>query len=601
MNTPKPVDCLRIALWFGLVIGLVEAAGALLSSAFGRPVRVNAQILWIAPTVDAVLFLLVGAGLTVLGRVRSLANYAGSLLVIFPWGLAFLILQLAGLMSAWAQLVLSLGLAVSIARLSAWTRLPQFVQRTLVPVLLLAVVAAGAGLGWAPWRERSARLRLSAAASGSPNVILITLDALRADHVSAYGYARATTPNLDHLASRGVLFENAFANSSWTLPSHGSLLTGRYPDEHGADWRHPMNARNTTLAEFFAARGYLTAAFAANTSYVAPEWGLGRGFSRFEVHGGSWADGIMRTVFGRRLALNILPRLGYFDVPGRKSAARLDEAFLSWLDDRGERPFFALLNYFDVHDPYLTVEPFRTRYAASPARGDVINFQFQPNAFRRKPVLSAQEIQAEIDAYDGCLAFLDAELGRLLAELQRRGIDRNTLVVITSDHGESFGNHDLFGHGNSLYLESLHVPLLMVWPGQVPAGIRVSQLVGLERVATTIAGLVGGESDRYVFPGQSLALAWQDQNAAEQAFGPVLSEVSRAGGGPSGYPTTSGTLTSLITQDWHLVVSTTLDAELYAWPRDREERVNLAASQEGQRMVAELTLAIEQMRARGTR
>jgi hypothetical protein len=266
-------------------------------------------------------------------------------------------------------------------------------------------------------RERMAKSHLPPPVPGVPNVLFITLDTLRADHVSAYGYSRATTPNLDRFARQGVLFENAFSNASWTLPSHASMLTGRYPHDHRADWRQPMSADVPTLTELFAGKGYVTAAFAANTSYVSPEWGLGRGFSRFDVYGDSIVDDVVRTVFGRRLALNILPRVGYFDIPGRKRAARLDHEFLKWLDGVDHRPFFALLNFLDAHDPYLTEDPFQSMYSPTPARGDVINFQFQPDKFRRKPKPTTAEVQAEIDAYDGCVTYLDTQLGRLFGEL----------------------------------------------------------------------------------------------------------------------------------------------------------------------------------------
>jgi arylsulfatase A-like enzyme len=584
---------MRTAIWFGLIAGLVEAFVTTVSSAVGHPTRVGPQVFWAAPLVNIGLLLLAGAVLITLARVRLLTRLMAGLVVIFPWFVFFLVLQLIGHIALWAQLLLSLGLAVSLWRMPLWSRLPTLIRRTLLPLLILTAAGAVAALVWAPVREWAAGRTIADAPGGPPNVILITLDTVRADHVSAYGYSRPTTPNLDGLAATGVLFAQAFSNSSWTLPAHGSLLTGRYPHEHGADWRQPMEPGTATLAEFLANKGYRTAAFAANTSYVAPEWGLGRGFGRFEVYGGSWTDDVVRTMYGRRLAMNLLPPLGYFDVPGRKRAGLLNAEFFSWLDVGRSKPFFAFLNYFDAHDPYLTVAPFQTRYAADPARGDVINFQFQANAFRRKPVVTPREIQAEVDAYDGCLTYLDSELGLLFAELRRRQIDRDTIVIVTSDHGESFGAHDLFGHGNSLYLETIRVPLVIVWPGHVPAGVRVSQPVGLERVSATIASLLGA-GDR-TFPGRSLATGWQ---SPPDVFDPVLSEVTMTPQGPSGYPTSHGTLTSLVTREWHLIVSTAGTVELYAWPIDPAEAQNLATGPEG-RNIPELRATMDRLRAQG--
>jgi arylsulfatase A-like enzyme len=591
-------DLLALAAWFGLVTGVAEAAISSALRQAGWPVRVSADILWVAPVVDLALFLIVGAALIPLIRPLRVRARLPLILVVFLWMLGFTVLEVLNLMRPWAGLMLSLGVAVEGGRrLPGWDHSVRLVRRTLVPLVTVAVVVGLTGFVWSPWRERTVRGRLPAPQPGVPNVLFITLDTLRADHVSAYGYARATTPNLDRFARKGVLFEHAFSNAPWTLPSHASMLTGRYPHEHGADWREPMDATVPTLVEAFAARGYATAAFAANTSYVAPEWGLGRGFSRFDVYGGSPADDVVRTALGRRLASNALPLVGFFDIPGRKPAAQLNDGFLTWLDGVEGRPFFAFLNFLDAHDPYLSPDRFHFRYSATPARGDVINFQFQTDAFRRKPVISPAEVQAEIDAYDGCLAYLDAELGRLLAELGRRGLDRNTLVVIASDHGESFGNHNLFGHGNSAYLETLHVPLVMVWPGHVPSDVRVSPSIGLERLPATIIELIDPRAGSGSFPGHSLVPTWAAADAAAQPMDPILSEVSHVTGGPSAYPTSGGSLTSLIAGEWHLVLSTNGGTELYSWPRDPQEQVNLADSPQGRVVVDAMKKTIQQMGA----
>ena len=594
---------LILAAWFGLATGVLEALISIVLRQVDWPVRVPVEILWIAPLVDLALFLAVGVALALFVRVFPMRGRPRFILVLCLWMLGFAVLGVFDSMRQWAALLLSLGVAVEGARrLPQWDRCVRLVQRTFVPLTIVTAVLALIGFVWAPLREQSARRRLPASPIGAPNVLFITLDTLRADHVSAYGYSRTTTPNLDRVARQGVLFEHAFSNASWTLPSHASMLTGRFPHEHRADWMRPMDARIATIVEPFAARGYLTAAFAANTSYVAPEWGLGRGFSRFDVYAGSPADAVVRTVFGRRLALNVLPRVGFFDIPGRKRAAQINDGFLNWLDAVDDRPFFAFLNYLDAHDPYITADPFHSKYSPTPARGDVINYQLQPNAFRRKPVVTTAEAQAEIDAYDGCIAYLDAELGRLMAELARRGLSRNTLVVIASDHGESFGNHNLFGHGNSAYLETLHVPLVMVWPGHIPADVRISPAVGLERLPATIVELVDPRAGNHGFPGHSLAATWSGSRTSGTTTPaePVLSEVTHVAGGPAGYPTSGGSLTSLISGEWHLVVSTAGATELYAWPRDPQEEVNLAASPQGQAVVDALKKTLQQMGAGGT-
>ncbi len=583
---------LHLAAWAGLAAGVLEGLLAVSLQAAGWPLRVSSDLLWVAPVFDLALFAVAGGVLALACRLPVVARQGRLLLVAVLWMLTFCLAQVPDAMAPWSALVLSLGIAVAAGRgpgaIARWQRIA---RRTTMPLAAASLLCVGTGLAWAPLQAQRALSALPRSDTNAPNVLLVTLDTLRADHVSSLGYPRDTTPNLDRFARRGVVFTQAFANASWTLPSHASLLTGRLPHEHGADWLQPLRPEPPTIAEALTARGYATAAFAANTSYVSPQWGLGRGFGRFEVYGGSWIANAVRTAYGRRLSLNLLPRLGLFDIPGRKPAAAVNGQFLDWVDGVSGQPFFALLNYLDVHDPYVTGDPYHTKYSATPARGDVINFQFQPHAFRRKAQVSAAERQAEIDAYDGCLAYLDARLGELFAELDRRGLASKTIVVLTSDHGEAFGNHDLFGHGNSLYAETLHVPLVVVWPDHVPAAVRVDGPVGLNRIAATIDTLTdpGGRDGR--FPGGSLAPLW-NRPADGLTWEPIVSEVSGVVDGPAGYPTSGGALASVLTRDWHLIVPASGRPALYDWSRDPAEEHDLSATAAGQAAIPALTDAL---------
>jgi arylsulfatase A-like enzyme len=340
------------------------------------------------------------------------------------------------------------------------------------------------------------------------------------------------------------------------------------------------------LGESLAAQGYLTGAFSANTAYVTPEWGLARGFSHFAAHGNSVISDATSTVYGKKLSQIVLPRVGYFDIPGRKRADEVNQELFDWLDKTNGRPFFAFLNYFDLHDPYLTEEPYKTRFSNKVARGNLINFQFQANTFRRKPSLTEQEVQAEVDGYDGCLAYLDAKLGDLFSELSRRGIDKDTLVIVTSDHGEAFGNHDLFGHGNGLYIESLHVPLIILWPGKIPSATRVPQPVSLHNIPATVLALVNGTDS--VFPGNSLVRFWSGNPGKEVE--PIFANLSpgRFKDGLPSYPSAKGGLRSLVTEQWHFILSESGYAELYAWREDPNETRNLAKDPAGRIVTEEL-------------
>ncbi|MCC7353649.1 MAG: sulfatase-like hydrolase/transferase [Anaerolineae bacterium] len=589
---------LLVSVWFGLISGLLEGIVAnFLRQIPGFALRVPAEILWIAPALNLILFLVMGVGFSLLVGVLGREPDSWLLLALYGCVTLFGLLMVTGKLPQSASLILSLGIAAEVGRRlrNHEQRLRGFFRRTVVPLAGVALVVGTMGAQWEGWRERSLLAGLPEAQAGAPNLLVIVLDTLRADHLSAYGYDRLTTPNLDRLAQGGVLFEYAVANTSWTLPSHASLFTGRFPHEHEADWGMPLNRKYPTLAEALARQGYRTAAFAANTSYVSPEWGLKRGFSRFEVYGDSLADDAMRTVYGRKAALTILPRLGYFDIPGRKNAERVNQEFLRWVDGRDGRPFFAFLNYNDVHDPYLTKEPFQTQFSNKVARGDVINFQFQANAFRRNLIVTPEEAQMETNGYDGTLAYLDHQLGALFAELARRGLDKSTLVVVTSDHGEAFGNHDLFGHGNSLYWETLHVPLIFSWPGKIPANVRVSPIVSLHQIPATIMDLFGSTASP-AFPGKSLAKLWSG-NADNGPREPVLAEVSRKGGGLPHYPAAAHSLRSLVTDEWHFILSDTGRAELYAWRADPKENHDLVDTPEGRIVVKKLLQQLADMMA----
>jgi len=583
---------LLIGAWFGLVAGVLEGVvRTALRGVHGFVYLNSPDILWIAPVFDLAFFSLTAAGVCVALRWWGGMWSAAWIGALFTWmAFAGLLLTL-GKMSQGASLILSLGLAWQAGR---WLRAREhqfllFLRRTLVPLSAVALLVGITGSQWDGWRERSSVRALPAAPADVPNLLLITLDTLRADHLSSYGYERRTTPHIDHLAESGVLFERAIANSSWTLPSHASLLTGRLPHEHKADWSDPLDSTYPTLAEVLTAKGYATAAFVANTEYVTPERGLARGFARFEVYGSSLSDDIVRTLYGKKLALNVLPHVGYFDIPGRKRAPRVNREFIHWLDEGGGRPFFAFLNYFETHDPYVPVRDYASRFSTPVTRGDLVNFQFQPYVFRRKPTLTAAEIQGEINGYDDCLAYLDAQLGQLFEDLAVRGLDKKTLIILTADHGEAFGNHDLFGHGNSLYIETLHVPLIVAWPGHIPAGVRIAPTVSLQRVAATVLDLFALRDLSSSLPGRSLTTLW----SSDPRDGPgdnVVSEVSpgRFKQGPPSYPTTSGGLASVVTDHWHLIRSASGQSQLYAWREDRDEAHDVATTPAGHAAIAEI-------------
>jgi arylsulfatase A-like enzyme/tetratricopeptide (TPR) repeat protein len=259
------------------------------------------------------------------------------------------------------------------------------------------------------------------------NVLLVTIDTLRPDHLGAYGYREGRTPRLDALAREGVVFDDVTSQVPVTLPSHASLLTGMVPPTHGVrdNTYFRLDDSATTLAEVMRAHGYETAAFVG--AYVLNRsFGLAQGFDHYDDElPGAGSEGA-GTIADRR-------------------AEDVTRAFLSWLRGRAEgRPFFAWIHYFDPHLPYAPPSPYRESFAAHP--------------------------------YDGEIAYVDEQLGRVLDAVDALDGGRaksETLVVVTSDHGESLGEHGETSHGFFVYDSTLHVPLLLRQPGSLPGGRRV--------------------------------------------------------------------------------------------------------------------------------
>ncbi|MCC7354077.1 MAG: sulfatase, partial [Anaerolineae bacterium] len=507
-------NILVAAAGMGLATGLVEGAGlwALQRLGWLRGPLVflgaSLEIVWISALADLLLFGGVGLGLSLVARLvprfptKWFSIFALSYLALFDW----LALPLVGRAHIYVIPILAAGLAVEVSR---WLRAHEeafvrFWRRSfpwLAAMALLALVGTRGGL-WL--QERLAVARLPQAPAGSPNILVIVVDTLRADHLSAYGYARLTSPNLDRLAGQGVLFENAFSTSSWTKPSHASLLTGRYPHEHRADAAWPLDGRYPTIGEALQTLGYRTGAFSANYDTFNQISGLGRGFQHFEDFFRSVPNMAVHTLYGRVAEYYVLHRaLGLEYRVDRSRAAGINRSVLRWLDQDRGKPFFAFLNYFDSHAPYIPPQPYRSKFSPVREPGGQINTDWGMDHIYVP--MTPEQLQGEVDAYDGGIAYVDAQIGQLLSALQERDLADKTLVVITSDHGESFGEHGLLEHNNSLYREVIHVPLIFWWPGHVPAGTRLDQIVTNAALPATLLDLAPGEEPT-LFPGPSLAL-----------------------------------------------------------------------------------------------
>jgi len=305
----------------------------------------------------------------------------------------------------------------------------------------------------------------------APNVLLVCLDTVRADHLGAYGYGRATTPSLDALAARAVVFEDASAAAGWTKPSVPSFLTGTYPCQHGVyegsasvgvEARTDLlPAASLTLAEVFQAHGYHTGAV-VNNAHLRTGNGFEQGFAHYDQ--------------------------------GDHDARAIRWRALDWVDQaRAEPgPFFLYLHFLDAHWPYAVPEEWLTRFAGpeavAPFRGRDSRALYEAiNAGERG--LEPAEREALVGLYDGALAYLDAELGRLLAGLALRGLEEDTIVCVIADHGEEFGEHGRLGHGHGLWEGLLRVPWILRVPGRNP--VRIATPVSLVDLFPTLLAAAG--------------------------------------------------------------------------------------------------------------
>jgi arylsulfatase A-like enzyme len=563
-------------LWLGLSLGLVSGVGELVflglrKVVLGHWLRLGPHTLWMVPLLQVVLGISFAAGLAGLQR-----RWGGRRLEIVGAALLFFLASLPfAVGQPWidkrAALLLTAGIAAQIGRSGIlWRPVAQRWSPRLFGVLSAVVILVSGGtLLVAAVRERSLIGRLGPAAGVAPNVLLLILDTVRAASMGLYGYEHDTSPNLARMAAEGVRFDWAFAPSPWTLPSHATFFTGRWPHELSADWATPLDRRDATVAEAFSRAGYATGGFAANYSYLMRESGLARGFHRWQPFPVSLAEVIASSSVGQWIATSRpLRRLvGSQEVLGRKSAHAVHGEFLGWLDDLpAGRPFFAVLNYYDAHEPYLPPIPFRDRFGQG-------LLPFHPNTYfapryvllapGERRSLSGEGRAAQQAAYDGAIAYLDSEIARLLGDLAQRGILDRTIVVVTSDHGEGMGEKDRFVHGTDLYSPTVRVPLLIRFPARIPLGQVVEEPVSLRDLAATLVDLADLPDSLRVFPGVSL-VPWVSPVGLGSGPSPVLQSVWP-------WENTSQRSFGLVEGDWHYIRTHKGGEQLYRYRIDSLE------------------------------
>lgn len=415
-----------------------------------------------------------------------------------------------------------------------------------------------------------------------PNVVLVVLDTVRADHVSAYGYTRPTTPNIDRLAAQGVLFEDAMTSSSWSLPSQFSMLTGLLPHQHGSNTRDARYTGIRTVAEILTSWGYETAGFSGNLYYGHRGWGLNRGFQVYRGNASTVRHNLARTVVGRTM---VQPAYGHLinfgGILERRDAAEINRDVSRWFLRRSPQPFFLFINYFDVHIPYRAPPPFDSRFGELSDTALRLQDSTDREATRRP--LPAEVNASLIAGYDNCLAFLDDQVGKLLQALSKSPEWSNTIVIVTSDHGEAFGEHGTYDHGYNLYREVLHVPLIIFGSG-IPRGLRVTHAASLRELFPTVLDFA--RRGDVPFRNSSLRRFWSPSFSPAPEDDEVVSELLTQFWAST--PSAPSAAISMTTSRWHYLQDSTGSAELYAWPRDPQEKVNLADSPAHQGVVEEM-------------
>jgi arylsulfatase A-like enzyme len=408
----------------------------------------------------------------------GLAVHATALLSTMPFGVdpnwqrvVYSRLPRAFILDGTLLAVLTFGVALLLARvaLRALAHGPRVVLRVATAAVALVALLGAVGRGHGAAPKTTATPEAAARPAPGWNVLLISIDSLRADHLGCYGYGRDTSPVIDGVAREGIRFASAVSPTSWTLPSHISLFSGRYGLSHGVVTEmHRLSLEIPTLGEVLQGAGYRTAGFVSGP-YLAGHYGYARGMDTYEDLSARYEH--------RREARSAVV------------APTINEMAERWLDQHGRERFFLFLHYFDVHYDYVPPAPFDKMFDPD-YRGTVDSKDLLKNP-RVNAKMDPRDLAHVKALYDGEIRFTDMHVGKVLAKLEQMGVRDRTLVVITSDHGDEFFEHGSKGHQRTLYDEVLLVPLVVRLPDGADAGRVVREEVSLVDVMPTVLELLG--------------------------------------------------------------------------------------------------------------
>jgi arylsulfatase A-like enzyme len=509
-------------------------------------------------------------------KARTVAGspWPAAIVTLAPVSIAFALM--AG-SSAWLRHAVAGGIYILVLAISLLARRRRWLAAIALgkpqAALTIAVLLASFGTLHMVATPNTVTAAGQGSASGRPNIVLITLDTTRADHLSLYGYKRRTSPHLDAFASAATLYRHAYANGDMTLASHASMFTGLFPTEHGAhydgDFRYAIAPEVPTLAELLHKAGYRTFASVANTALLDPNYGFARGFDRY--------------VMPRRLAV-VSPlaayqlRMGLYKltlpwlwteamrrfVDAREIAAEAERLVMGADGD----PFFLFVNFMESHRPWIAADEYRARFSSYDQSFDEMKIRsFCFNVTAGKHTVSATELARMHAAYDGSIAYLDSVAGELIERFRRRPWYNDSLVIVTADHGELFGENGLIEHGNSVNRGLTSIPMIVKFPGQT-ASSEVQSPVSQVDLFSTIgvaAGIAMPGARRGVDlavgdPGEERSLIIESYpSVVFTKLNPNMDRVERA----------------LVKGRWKMITSTRGRCELYDMVSDPEESKNV--------------------------
>ncbi len=404
-------------------------------------------------------------------------------------------------------------------------------------------------------------------AEGLPNVILISLDTLRADHLGCYGYPRATSPFLDSLAEDSTLFEYVYAQSPWTLPSHLSMLFSLNSASHQVYFNdQKINRAIPSLAGYLKNRGYLTCGFTAG-GYVSPIYGFAKGFDRYDN-----------------------PTKGHKERRGKDEAERLFEVTDRWIENNRDKPFFLFLHTYQIHDPYVSPAPYNSMFQEDegvPWSGLALHALLEEQG--RDRVFSPRERANIVALYDGEIRYTDEKLLLpLVARLKELDIYDNTLLIVTSDHGEEFYEHGGWLHGQTLYDEAIRVPLVIKFPGSEHHGRRVDSRVRVIDILPTVLDVLDIPTGRGKVEGLSLLPLLSEADPGDRTFISDLAHKSIPEPCPTMIATNRGGLKFI----FHRSIGAPETVETFNLDQDPHERTDI--SPRAQRIREEVMCFLDQ-------